>query len=170
MCLNAAGANLTKANIREADRCFPIASNARAYITPRALRDEIIGDRSNKHWFGVSRAGIRNADMESQLPDADFVPIVYGVFERSISFVGRLVLFQTLSDILAIDECSIQAAQVSHIQVWRVDVEDTMPARDVTEFRSVRKLKQALIIPTNGTNSRIVKDKFLAFQSTPHNA
>src|SRR5262249_4261757 len=96
------------------DSRFPsVTSDTRAYVTPFSLCDEIVLVGFIENWIRVVGTGLGNANLEHQIPHANLVPVVYRVLERSISFVRRFALDQPLSDILAIDECSIPAAQVS---------------------------------------------------------
>jgi hypothetical protein len=89
----------------------------------------------------IPRTALGNANLEYQVPHANFVSVVYRVFERSIPLVLAFVVRQALAYILTVDECPISAAQVSNQHLWGIDVDHAMTAGNLLERPVVRKVK-----------------------------
>jgi hypothetical protein len=98
------------------------------------LGTKVAPGRLVESWTRGVVASLGDTDLEYQVPHPNFVSLAYRVLKRSISFILCLIRVKPLSDILAIDESSISAAQVSDEDLRWIDVEQAMPAGNLAEL------------------------------------
>jgi hypothetical protein len=108
-----------------------------------------------------------DTDVNEHMSDADLISIFQELFTEHL---GLGVLFRhpaaALPDLVAVDECAVQAAQITDSHKRRIEQEDTMAAGDVGMGRSHRQADIALFRSANDAIAEVIEDIFLTPEIT----